>query len=216
MRVLAFDMDGVLVDSERYWLELERESIFPTTVAADVDPEDVTGMNVNDLYHHLTAEYGTTVDEAAFVDRYDRAAATVYGEQVALLEGVDGLLARLDEAADVRVALVSSSPVRWIDRVLDRFELREAFDAVVSAEHVDRGKPAPDVYTHTASVLAADPAASLAVEDSANGLRAAAAAGYETVGYLNGTNEAAALSAADQVVEGAAELERVVEGWLDA
>ncbi|MFC7227263.1 HAD-IA family hydrolase [Salinirubellus salinus] len=216
MRVLAFDMDGVLVDSERYWLELERESIFPSTVATDVDPEEVTGMNVNDLYHHLSAEYGTTVDEAAFVERYDRAAVTVYDEQVTLLEGLDGLLARLEEAPDVRVALVSSSPVRWIDRVLDRFDLRGAFDAVVSAEHVERGKPDPDVYARAASVLDADPAASLAVEDSANGLRAAAAAGYETVGYLNGTNEVAALSAADRVAEGPVDLERAVEAWLDA
>lgn len=213
MRVLAFDMDGVLVDSERYWLELERESIFPETVAAAVDPEEVTGMNVNDLYHHLTAEYGTTVGEAGFVERYDRAAATVYGEQVTLLEGFDRLVARLDDR-DVRVALVSSSPVRWVGRVLDRFDLRDAFDAVVSAEHVDRGKPAPDVYEHTASLLGADPTASLAVEDSANGLRAADAAGYETVGYLNGTNEASALADADRVAEGPGELDDVVAAWL--
>jgi len=214
MRLLAFDMDGVLVDSERYWLERERETIFPETVAVDVDPEDVTGMNVNDLYHHLTAAYGTTVDETAFVERYDRAAATVYGEQVTLLEGLDRLLALL-ETADVAVALVSSSPERWIDRVLDRFELHDAFDAVVSAEHVDRGKPAPDVYEHAASLLDADPTASLAVEDSANGLRAAAAAGYETLGYLNGTNDVSALGAADRVAEGPAALEAAIAAWVD-
>lgn len=215
MRLLAFDMDGVLVDSERYWLERERETIFPETVTAEVGPEDVTGMNVNDLYHHLTATYGTQVEEAAFVERYDRAAATVYGEQVTLLEGFDRLLALLD-AAGVALALVSSSPERWIDRVLDRFELREAFDAVVSAEHVDRGKPAPDVYEHAASLLDADPTASLAVEDSANGLRAAAAADYETLGYLNGTNDVSALGGADRVVEGPTELEAVIEAWVDA
>lgn len=210
--MVAFDMDGVLVDSERFWLEREREDIFPATVATGVDPEAVTGMNVEDLYDHLDSEFGTTVSKTEFVERYDRAAATVYGEQVSLLEGFDRLAGLLDER-DVPVALVSSSPERWIDRVLDRFGLREVFDAVVSAEHVDRGKPAPDVYRHTASLLDTDPSESLAIEDSAVGLRAATNAGYETLGYLNGTNERAALTAADEIVDGPAELARVVGDW---
>ena len=212
MPIVAFDMDGVLVDSERYWLEREREDIFPATVATDVDPAAVTGMNVEDLYDHLDSEFGTTVSKTAFVERYDRAAATVYGEQVALLDGFDRLAGLFDER-DVPVALVSSSPERWIDRVLDRFELREAFDAVVSAEHVERGKPAPDVYRHAAELLDAAPSESLAIEDSAVGLRAATNAGYETVGYLNGTNERAALSAADDLVDGPDELARAVGDW---
>ena len=111
--MVAFDMDGVLVDSERFWLERERSEIFPSTVASAVDPEAVTGTNVEGLYDHLDTEFGTTVSKPEFVERYDRAAATVYGEQVSLLDGVDRLLGRLDER-DVPVALVSSSLERWI------------------------------------------------------------------------------------------------------
>lgn len=212
MPLVAFDMDGVLVDSERFWLERERIEIFPSTVARAVDPEAVTGMNVEDLYDHLDTEFGTTVSKSAFVEQYDRAAASVYGSQVSLLDGFDRLVGLLQER-DVPVALVSSSPERWIDRVLDRFDFREVFDAVVSAEHVDRGKPAPDVYRHTASLLDADPTGSLAIEDSAVGLQAATNAGYGTLGYLNGTNERATLSAADDIVDGPDELARAVADW---
>jgi len=215
MPMVAFDMDGVLVDSERFWLEREREEIFPATVASRVDPEAVTGMNVEDLYDHLEAEFGTTVSKSAFVDRYDRAAATVYGEQVSLLDGFERLVGLLGER-EVSVALVSSSPERWIDRVLDRFALGEAFDAAVSAEHVERGKPAPDVYRHAAELLDVDPSESLAIEDSTVGLQAATDAGYRTVGYLNGTNERAALSGADDVAAGADELARTVADWSRA
>ena len=213
MPMVAFDMDGVLVDSERFWLERERTEILPATVASEVDPEALTGMNVEDLYDHLDAEYGTTVSKAAFVDRYDRAARTVYGEQVSLLDGFERLVGLLGER-DVSVALVSSSPERWIARVLDRFVLHEVFDAVVSAEHVERGKPAPDVYLHAASLLDVDPGDSLAIEDSSVGLQAARNAGYGTVGYLNGTNERAALSDADEVADGPDALARAVLDWL--
>jgi HAD superfamily hydrolase (TIGR01509 family) len=212
MALVAFDMDGVLVDSERFWLAREREDIFPATVASDVAPEDVTGMHVEDLYDHLDAEYGTTVGKAAFVERYDRAAAEVYGERVTLLDGFERLVGLLRDRG-VAVALVSSSPERWIDRVLDRYLLHEVFDAVVSADHVERGKPAPDVYLHAASLLDTDPADALAIEDSANGLRAAASAGYATVGYLNGTNERGALADADSVAEGPDALSRAVLDW---
>ena len=213
MPIVAFDMDGVLVDSERFWLEREREDIFPATVAADVDPATLTGMNVEDLYEHLDAEYGTTVDKAAFVERYDRAATEVYDECVSLLEGFERLVGLLREHG-VQVALVSSSPQRWIDRVLDRFLLHGVFDAVVSAEHVGRGKPAPDVYLHAASLLDADPTESLAIEDSALGVRAASSAGYTTIGYRDDHGAGAPVAGADYQVEGPDALGRAVLDWL--
>lgn len=213
MPLVAFDMDGVLVDSERFWVEREREEIFPATVAADVDPEAVTGMNVEDLYDHLDGEYGTTVDRASFVERYDRAASEVYDHHVSLLEGFERLVGLLHEH-DVRVALVSSSPQRWIDRVLDRFVLHEVFDAVVSAEHVERGKPAPDVYLHAASLLEADPEASLAIEDSAVGVQSATNAGFTTVGFANGADGGPPVEAADLHAGDPDELGQAVVDWL--
>ena len=208
MALVAFDMDGVLVDSERFWPEREREDMFPACVAGDVDPAAVTGMNVENLYDHLDAEYGTTVGKAASVERYDRVATHIYDERVSLLEGFERPVGLLHERG-VEVALVSSSPKRWIDRFLDRFLFHEVFDAVVSAEHVERVKPAPDVYLHAVSLLDRDP-----VEDSANGLRAAASVGYTTVGYLNGTNERADLADADSAAEGLEALSRAVLDWL--
>jgi beta-phosphoglucomutase-like phosphatase (HAD superfamily) len=86
MTRVASDMDGVFVDSERYWFERGRQEIFPVCVAGDVDPEAVTGMNVEDRYDHLDCEFGTTVSKAPFADRYDRVANETYDERVALLE----------------------------------------------------------------------------------------------------------------------------------
>lgn len=208
-QAVMFDMDGVVVDSERYWVEREAEDIFPQTVESSVDPADITGMNVVDLYDHLEETYGTTVDRETFVSLYDEVATDLYGQQADLLAGFESLVDSLARR-EVSLALVSSSPVRWIDRVLDRFDLHGAFDAVVSADHVDHGKPAPDVYLLAAERLGVDPAASLAVEDSRHGVQAARSAGMDCVGYLGAENDAAAVEEATVVADGPGELREVL------
>ena len=69
--------------------------------------------------------------------------------------------------------------------MLARAKLAEQFTAICSAEEVERGKPAPDVYLAAARQLGVAPAACAAVEDSTNGLRAAAAAGMMVVAVPN-------------------------------
>lgn len=206
-RAVLFDMDGVLVDSERHWVERERESILPAAVEGTVDPSEITGMNVSDLYDYLREHYGVREDRESFVGRYDEAAGTVYGESVALLAGFESLAAALS-GTGVRLALVSSSPVRWIDIVRGRFDLG-AFGAVVSADHVDRGKPAPDVYELAAERLGVAPGDGVAVEDSEHGVAAARGAGCSCIGYAARTSRAR-LTEADRVVSTPAELRRAV------
>jgi HAD superfamily hydrolase (TIGR01509 family) len=206
MDACCFDMDGVVVDSERHWVPLENDRILPSVVDAPPGEgptaSEITGMNVEDAYEFLDREYGTSVDLEGYLAVYDEAAAELYDERVALLSGFLGSCEVLRERG-VAVALVSSSPHRWIDRVLDRFELRDAFDAVVSADDVaGPGKPAPDVYAHAVDRLGVDPTASVAVEDSTHGTTAASAAGLDVVGYRTAANESVAFENADVVVEG--------------
>jgi HAD superfamily hydrolase (TIGR01509 family) len=74
------------------------------------------------------------------------------------------------------LGLASSSNRQIIDLVLDLAGLSDAFVATVSSEEVERGKPAPDVYLEAARHVGVRPDRCVAVEDSSNGLRAAAAA----------------------------------------
>lgn len=200
MTAVLFDMDGVLVDSEDYWVEREREEIFPDVVAdGPIPPAEITGMNYREIFDYLDEHYEVTVDPETFLDLFDRTAREIYTEEVDLLPGVESLLADL-HAAGHPAAIVSSSPHEWIDLVVDRFDLDD-FDAVISAESVERGKPAPDVYEYAAETLAIDPADCVAVEDSEHGVEAAARAGTTVIGYRSGADESVDLSAADVVVE---------------
>jgi HAD superfamily hydrolase (TIGR01509 family) len=178
-------MDGVLVDSEDAWVPRERDDLLPRVVPdQEVALAEITGMNYRDIYDYLAAEYDVAMSKADFVAWYDDAATTVYGEAVSLLPGVRDLLADC-RAAGIPVAIVSSSPVAWIDIVRDRFDL--AVDAVVSGDDFEGpGKPAPDLYEHAAAELGVEPADAIAVEDAVHGIAAALDAGLTVVGFRFG------------------------------
>ena len=83
------------------------------------------------------------------------------------------------------LGLASSSNREIIDLVLDLSGLADAFAATVSSDEVRLGKPAPDVYLEAARRLGVAPGRCVAIEDSSNGLRAAAAAGMAVIAAPN-------------------------------
>ena len=205
---VLFDMDGVLVDSEDFWVERERERILPAVVEEDVPVREITGMNYREIYDYLDREYEVRVEEEEFVDLFQETATEIYSEHASIMPGAEGLLADLRERG-CALALVSSSPHDWIDMVLDRFDV--AFDAVVSAEDIDGpGKPDPAIYEYAAERVDAVPEECVAVEDSEHGVAAASAAGTTCVGYRTAVNRDVDLSEADVVAEGPDELRRVL------
>ncbi|MFC7213989.1 HAD family hydrolase [Saliphagus sp. GCM10025334] len=211
MRAVLFDMDGVLVDSEDYWVTLEREELLPQVVPnQDVAVAEITGMNYREIYDYLDAEYETAVSREEFLDLFEDAAETLYRDHVALLEGTYDLLDELEER-DVPRAIVSSSPHDWIDVVLERFDLAGRFDAVVSAEEIDGpGKPEPDVFEYAAAELGVDPGECVVLEDSEHGIRAAARAGTTCIAYEIDAHDDVDYSPADAVVETPRELREAV------
>lgn len=204
MTGVLFDMDGVVVDSQRRWARFEREELLPSvTGGRPADPGAFAGMHVDEVYDHLSATVGTTVDRETFLDRYDRHATTLYGEEARLMPGFRGLRRSLRDGG-VAVALVSSSPRRWIDLVLERFDL--AFDAVVNGDDVDgASKPDPAIYRLATDRLGIRPGDGVAVEDTAHGVSAASGAGLAVIGY-DAAGSGQDLAAADAVVTGPAAL----------
>ena len=216
MRAVLFDMDGVLVDSEDYWVAYERDELLPEVVPhTDVDVAEVTGMNYREIYDFLESEYGTALSREAYLERFEEFARELYTERVSLLAGVHDLRDELAKRG-VAVAIVSSSPHHWIELVLERFDLAGDFDAVVSADDIDgKSKPEPDVFEHAAAELEVPPEACIAVEDSEHGVESAARAGTTTVAYRIDAHDDLDLSAADVVVDSPAELRETVLELVD-
>ncbi len=190
MDAVCFDMDGVVVDSEDFWVPHETSDLFPRLLPDDdVAVEEVTGLNYRDIYDYLADSYDVAMDKDAFLDWYDTTAQQIYGEEVSLLDGFPDLQEQLRERA-TPVALVSSSPPHWIDTVLDRFDL--TVEEVVSADTVDvPGKPEPDIYRLACDRLGVAPERTIAVEDSGHGIEAAHRAGTHVVAFRHGNDEPA-------------------------
>jgi sugar-phosphatase len=97
-------------------------------------------------------------------------------ERGSLMDGARDLVAEL-HSEGAKLAIASSSPMRLIRAVVEKFAIGSYFSVLHSAEHETVGKPDPAVYRTTMSLLGADPRQCLAFEDSLSGVRAAKAAG---------------------------------------
>ncbi|WP_254762613.1 HAD family hydrolase [Natrinema marinum] len=211
MPAVLFDMDGVLVDSEDYWVDFQREDLLPEAVPDEtVDLAETSGMNFREIYDYLEAEYGTAISREEWIRRFDEAAEGIYTERADALDGLHDLLADLEDRG-VATALVSSSPHDWIEMVLERFDLEGAFDRVISADDIDAAsKPAPDVFEYAADELGVSTEECVVVEDSENGIEAGARAGAIVVAYRIDAHGDIDRSPADEVVDSPAELREAV------
>ncbi|MFI5361582.1 MAG: HAD family hydrolase [Elusimicrobiota bacterium] len=203
MRAVVFDMDGVIVDSEAQWKELEAEFFRATVPAWRAEHhEKIVGMGVEDVYDFLVRDFDLAIGKVEFLHLSDEVARKVYVQRVEIAEGFIPLALGLKHKG-IRVAIASSSPSRWIAHVVDRFSLSPLLDEIVSADDVGgRTKPLPDIYLEAAARLKIPTVECLAIEDSSIGLLAAKRAGLRTAAFRTTHNAAQDLSLADFELSG--------------
>ncbi|MEZ4317612.1 MAG: HAD-IA family hydrolase [Myxococcota bacterium] len=180
MRAVIFDMDGVLVDSEPFWVEAELEVLgglgVPLTPALCAT---TTGMRLDAVVEHWLARHPWTGRSVSEVQQditrgvADRIRA--FGEA---LPGMEDAV-RVVREGGLAHAIATSSPHAVIDAVVERLGLHDF--PVCSAMDEAAGKPDPAVYLTAARRIGVDPAACVAIEDSAPGVASARAAGMFVV-----------------------------------
>jgi HAD superfamily hydrolase (TIGR01509 family) len=204
---VVFDLDGVLLDSEQRWNEAKEALVREAGGTwREEAPRVMMGMSSPEWSAYLRDDLGVQRDLDAINADVVRRMHESYEAGLPLLPGALETVRAL--AARWPLGLASSSNREIIDVFLERSGVGDLFGATVSSEQVARGKPAPDVYLETARRLEVDPRACVAIEDSANGLRAAHAAGMPVIAAPNPHyppgDDALALAAA--VVDGVAEV----------
>lgn len=174
------DMDGLLVDSER----LERRVWQAAAGDHGVEMSDdrfasFVGHPAEECDRLLGHYYGEAFDVSRFRDTCHRRMRTIVEQEGVPLR--PGALEWIEFVRDLRIPLglaTSSAPALVRERLGD---LVSAFSAVVTRGDVARGKPHPDLYLEAAARLGVAPRASLALEDSPTGAKAALAAGMPVV-----------------------------------
>jgi len=177
---VAFDLDGVLIDSEPVWEEVRRAYV--DAAGGRWLPEAqrrLMGMSTPEWSAYLSRDLGVGRPPEVVAAEVLERMAERYGQRPPLLPGAVAAVERLAEHWPL--GLASSSSRQLIELVLAASGLAGRFRVTVSTEEVPRGKPAPDAYLEVAARLGVDPAECAAVEDSSNGVRSAAAAGMRVI-----------------------------------
>ncbi|WP_165490111.1 HAD family hydrolase [Propioniciclava sinopodophylli] len=181
LQAVVFDMDGTLTDSEQEWDVVRRGLAEADRLAW---PEEATkammGMSTPEWSAYLVETVGLFGSAEEVARRTIDAMADAYREgRIPVLHGAVDAVNRMAEIAPLAVA--SSSPRVLIEAGLGLLGVRDKVAVVVSTEEVARGKPHPDGFLAACDALRVDPAATLAIEDSTNGLKSALAAGMRVV-----------------------------------
>lgn len=184
IEAVIFDMDGLLIDSEPFWLEAQRE-MFPLVgiqITDDVWKETlgIRNKEVVDLWYAKNPWDLNKVSKRELDDKIVTYVIDLIYRKGEPMEGVGEILAFFQKQK-VKMALASSSDFKMIDAVIDRLKLEEYFEVIHSAEMEQYGKPHPAVFSSTATKLSVLPSRCLAIEDSLNGLLAAKAAQMKCV-----------------------------------
>ncbi|MEU8412404.1 HAD family hydrolase [Amycolatopsis japonica] len=182
MEAVIFDLDGVLVDSEKMWDEVRRAVVheFHGTWREE-STRAMQGMSTPEWAAYLAHDLGVQLRPSDVAQLVIDRMARRYAEKPPIIPGAPGVVREV--AKHWPVAIASSSPPLLIKAFLDITRL--PVPTAVSSEQVGAGKPAPDVYLKAAELLGAEPKNCAAVEDTTNGLRAALAAGMTVYAVPN-------------------------------
>ncbi|WES68707.1 hexitol phosphatase HxpB [Superficieibacter sp. HKU1] len=180
---VIFDMDGVLIDSEPVWRDVEKKFYLQHhgLTLVDDDFDAFTGMPVMVFLRKLHERHRLPAHDLSLVhDVIVGQVAEKIRQQPRPVPGIFDLLDAL-RLRNILMSVASSSPLRQIDNVLDTLNIRHYFQAAISAETLAHGKPHPEIFLNAAAMMDADPQNCLVIEDSLNGLIAAKAAGMRAL-----------------------------------
>ncbi len=182
LNTVIFDMDGLLIDSEPLWQEAGRETLSTFDILlSDEQYHSSTGLRTPEWIDHWFRHFKIDKKHAASsIEAIETAALEKIKARAVGMKGVEDIL-QFFASNHFRIGLASSSPMRFIEAVVEKLQIGDFLHAVTSAENLPYGKPHPQVFIECAQTLKANPSACVVFEDSFNGMIAAKAAKMKCV-----------------------------------
>lgn len=182
VKAVIFDMDGVIIDSESFWQQAQIAALATWNATASVaECEALTkGKRLDEIARVWCERFNLPVPSAQVEQAILCRLTALISDKGEAMPGVTEALNRFRQQG-YRIALATSSSHQVIEAVFRKLQLQHYFDVVSSADDEPHGKPHPAVYLATARRLNLPVEACMVIEDSANGFRAAQAAGMRTL-----------------------------------
>lgn len=170
-KAVIFDMDGVIIDSEPLWRKAMIRAFTDFNVPfTEDDCRRTTGMRLNEVIKYWQKLYPTEIKEADAVNHSIlNYLINLINQEGKAMPGLNELLDHL-KSKNLKIGLSTSSDHVLIETILNKLEIRDYFDEIISAQHLKYGKPHPEVYLTCAEKLNIHPMDCLVIEDSINGI----------------------------------------------
>lgn len=184
-KAVLFDMDGVLVDSEIYWKDVEKKFFESNGIKFTKKLHaQIMGTSETDVILWSKKVFNIKKSFKTIKKERDKLSEKIYTDYCRPLPYVNKFIKKLQKKG-IKIAIVSSSSFYRIKTVLDKFKWNSFFSNIISAEKIRnsdfKGKPAPDIYLYTSKVLKIKPADCIVFEDSKNGINSAKSAGMKCI-----------------------------------
>lgn len=194
-----FDLDGTILDNNPYhvktWRQyLQREN---RDLSKEEFNEHLNGRTNEDAIRYLYGEHLPHEEVNRLIEEKEKLYREIYKEHIQPLEGLYPLLELL-RRQNIPMAIATSGIVPNIEFMFEHVPIRQYFEVVVHSGHITHGKPHPEMYLKTASMMNQYPQKCLVFEDSTAGIQSAKAAGMRVIA-LSTTHAREELLGADYI-----------------
>jgi beta-phosphoglucomutase len=206
---VIFDMDGVLVNSEPFYVEVEQANFRQLELEiSEEEHQTYQGTATDRMWQLIKERHGVQHPVEDLVKMTNNLVTPYFNslEKIEPMPGVEFLIKKLKEEG-IPLALASSSYSDVIEIILQKTGLKKYFDVVVDGQMAGVSKPDPDIFLLTAKKLGVPPEKCVVIEDSTNGIKAAKSAGMYCIAFAGPGSELQNQSQADLIVTDFGEIE---------
>lgn len=200
IRAVIFDLDGTMLDNNPFHLKAWKQYLTDAGIHISEDEYNahINGRTNKDAIEYIYKRKMTDEEAMKFALEKEAVYREIYAPHIQPVAGLIEFIAAL-KRGNIAIGMATSGVPVNIDFMFEHVPVRAYFDVIVHSAHIKKGKPDPEIYTKTASLLNVSPRHCLVFEDAAVGIQAAKAAGMH-VAAIDTTQPAEQLAQADFLI----------------
>ena len=184
MKAIIFDMDGLMIDTEKFYYKVEKEIASEYGITLDNELlRDLMGMSPKDAGKIFIEKLKINMSLEEFLEKRFAKMEIIYNTELKAMPGLYELLNKFYKKVDLAIA--TGSPEKFLEIVVDKLSIRKYFKVLQPSDEIKNGKPDPEIFIKTINKLKLKFEDCIILEDSLNGIVAGKRAGCYTIAVPN-------------------------------